>query len=114
MGWKNWELDMTLLLYRDKWYRTTDDMKQGRMILQVFDVVIEVAGNRFNVIKNRYTGECGEHVVSDLLRMQLFAAGLTFDDLPEFTKAPYSQSTSVIGYKDNGDLFEYPEPTRTM
>ena len=114
MGWQNWNVEMTLLCYRDKWYRTTDDMQQGRSVLQVFDVVIEVTGNEFTVTKDRYSGKTGtHHPYSDLFRVQLFTQGKTLYDLPEFTKSPSINGYSVIGYKDNGDLFEYSEPTRT-
>lgn len=112
MGWKNWKVDMTLLQYKGEWYRTTDDINQGMSITQHFDIVVEVKDNEFNILKNRH-GAIGDGAFSDLFRMQLFAIGKTLEDLPEFTKSSRYHNEIVFGYKDNGDLFEYSEPTRT-
>ena len=115
MGWKNWNVDVTLLCYRGEWFHTTDDMDQGRSILSYFDVIIEVTDNEFTVIKDRYYGNTGKnHPTADLFRVQLFALGKTFYDLPEFRKSASITGYTVLGYNDNGELFEYSEPTRTM
>ena len=114
MGWKNWKVDVTLLCYYDKWYHTTDDINQGRSVFMEFDVIIEVTGDEFRVIKDRRHGYTGtNHPNMDLFRMQLFVQNKTFYDLPEFTKSPSIDGWSVLGFEDNGDMFEYSEPTRT-
>ena len=103
---------MTLLCYHGSWFHTTDDMSQGRRISQLFDVIIEVTNNEFNVIKDRHRGLTGtEHPNSALFKVQLFTSGRTFYDLPQFTKSPSHSGGTVIGYKDNGDIFEYAQPT---
>ena len=108
MGWKNWNVDVTLLCYRGKWFHTTDDMCQGRSVREQFDVIIEVTGDEFKVIKDRWSGQAGiNHPNGDLFRMQLFVTGKTFYDLPEFTKSPSINGWSELGFDDGGNLFEY-------
>jgi hypothetical protein len=111
----SWNVELTLLKYRNEWYQTTDDIHRGRTLMQYFDSVVEVSGDKFNIIKDRESGITGLGEFGALLRMKLFTLGITFRDLPRFTKHPaYIPADTVIGYKDNGELFEYPEPTRTL
>ena len=106
---------MTLICYQGDWFRTTDDLMQGRTVMQHFDIVIEVTGDEFNVVKDRYRGQVGrKHPATDLFRVQMFALGKTLYDLPEFHKSANYGGGSELGFKDNGDLFEYPPPTRTQ
>jgi len=109
MGWTNWNVDFTLLKYRDEWYRTTDDLHQGYTITQYFDTIVEVTGREFNVIKDRRTGITGPGQFDKMLIMKLFTLGKTFEDLPTFTKHP--GPGGVIGFNDNGDLIEFSERT---
>jgi hypothetical protein len=105
MGWKNWDINLTLLEYQGKWYQTSDDMRQGYTVMQYFNVVIEVTGNEFNVIKDRYNGQTSnQNPFADLFRVQLFTLGKTLYDLPKFTKSPSGRGE--LKYKDNGDLYE--------
>ena len=113
MSWEDQNSEMTLLCYQGEWYRTIDDLRRGFSVMQYFDIVVKVTGNKFNVIKDRHTGVTGRGIFSDVLRMKLFAQGKTFYDLPEFTKSYGIKrgAASVLAYRDNGDLYESAELT---
>ena len=102
-------------MYQNKWYRTEDpvDEPMHDLLFANFDVAIRVdeVNNEARVIKDRFQGEAGQSMAADMFKMKMFASGVTYEDFPVFTMVDNrNYRNTCIGYKDNGDLFEYLSP----
>lgn len=98
---------MTLLQHRNTWYRSNQIWSTGKMMLQYFDTVINVEddNDHFTIVKNRFN-ITGDGQFGDLFRMQLFASGMSIQDLPLVTVRP-SIGGAMVMVDDNTEQMTF-------
>jgi len=96
---------MFLVNYKGTWYRSEDGFDGNtNRVIQFFDMVVEVTGTEYNVVKNRWTGETGTTGMSDLLKVKFWTEGKNFEQLPYFITYPDTRGPLSLAYDENNNL----------
>jgi hypothetical protein len=101
--------DVVLVEYQRRWYRVKNNRSISLRSMPHFNIIVAVRDNDYTVLKNRYTGTYKESADFGMVRMQMFASGITLDDLPCYYEDESTQPGGPlsIGINDEGDLVGY-------
>lgn len=75
-----------LVEFRGQWYRVGDRQIVSSRSMHFFDTVVIINENHYSVVKDRHGNREGFQGIIDMIKMKLFAAGKTLDDLPKYSE----------------------------
>jgi len=98
---------MILVELHKQWYRVESPVLSIRT-RQFFNIIVNVNGNEYEVLKDRTADRTGKSGIIDMLKMKLFADGKTLNDLPMFIDKPednkFPRGPLNLGMDASGNL----------